>query len=141
MKAVGPALLAAMLIGCSATPTSPTTSSHSIAAPSSQDAKPDPSERTMKVTLHFFYPLGGQRVEGMPVTVTGVPDGPSAVPLVTSKQGSVNIEVPRSTERIAWEVFANAGGFCPASGALVLPYGVKGNFFAIDIRLDCVSAP
>ena len=140
MKAVGLALFAALAIGCSASPTSPTTSTDSLAALSSQDAKPSRGQGTMKVTLYFYYPLGGRRLEGMPVTVSGVPDGPSE-PLVTGKQSAVTIDVPRDTEKVAWEVFPNAGGFCPASGELVLPYGVRGNWFQIDIRSDCVFAP
>lgn len=140
MKAVGLALFAATAIGCSATPTSPTTSPDSIAVLTAQDARSSHGPGTMKVTLYFYSPPGGQSLEGMPVTLSGVPDGPS-VPLAAGKRGSVTIDVPRNTEEIAWQVFPNAGGFCPASGELVLPYGVRDNWFPIDIRPDCVFAP
>jgi len=138
MKTVGFALLAAMAVGCSASPTSPTTSPELIATMSSQDAKHG-HVQTMKVTLYFYYPPGGSRLEGLPVTVAGIPDGPSSVSLITDKQGSVTANLPRTTERVGWEILPNADGVCPASGELVLPYGVKGNWFAVDIRSDCVA--
>lgn len=137
MKFVGFALIAALAIGCGVSPTSPTASAGSIATMSSEDAKAGHGQTT-KVTLYFYYPLGGKRLEGLPVTLTGIPDGPT-VTAVTDRQSSVTISVPRNTTGVAWQVFANSGGFCPASGELTLPFGVRGNWFPIDIRPDCVA--
>ena len=54
MKALGLALIAALAIGCSATPTSPSLDSGNAAVLTEQDHKPNPASTTHTITLYFL---------------------------------------------------------------------------------------
>ncbi len=123
-----------LLAGCSPSPLSPTSAATATVTDLSQDAKPDHSAGTLKVTIYFYSDdigLGGNvHVIGVPVALTSVPAS-VAVTTTTNRQATVSIDVPKSTTAVTWAILPNSLGYCVASGTLNLPYLVRDNWFLV----------
>lgn len=137
MKALGLALIAALAIGCTASPTSPSaatapTTSTIVA----QDAKPDHDPGTLKVTFYFYGPQFGRNVLfNMPVHVWS-----QTVPetlLYTTRRHEVAFDVPKTDTWAAFRIDSDHWpGVCPAQGVVQLPYSVGENWIRVD---KCVA--
>jgi hypothetical protein len=140
MKALGLALIAALAIGCSSTPTSPTTSLAPGQTVATQDVRPGHLPGTLKVTIYVYSDdvEMGSHLVGMPVTLASVPAGASYTG-VTGRQGAISIDVPKASTAVTWTIEPNSTGFCVNSGTLLIPYGVRDNWFAAHLHPDCVS--
>jgi hypothetical protein len=122
MKALGLALMAALVIGCSATPTSPSLDSGSASVLIEQDHKPNPTNTTHTISL-FFMVNGlavGRRPVGMPVDVWSA----SMVrqTLIVSPRGSVTFVVPARDTWFMFEVHT-WNGVCGEVETINLPGG------------------
>lgn len=122
MKGLGLALIAALAIGCSSTPTSPTMDSGSAAVLLEQDHKPNPPSTTHAITLYFMANglETGRRPVGLPVDVWS-----ASVPkqtLVVNQRGSVSFVLPAQD---LWFTFAvpNWNGICAETETISLPGG------------------
>ena len=126
MKALGLALIAALAIGCSSTPTSPTTSLESTSTLAVQDHKPGPIGTTHTITL-LFSANGldtGRRPTGLPVDVwSGPASPPTKQTLIVNSRGSVTFVVPMAD---TWFGFAvpNWRGVCAETETINLPGGL-----------------
>ena len=145
MRALGFALAAALAIGCSSTPTAPTSSFEPVAAAVSQDVKPDHTAGTLKVTIYFYapdLPYGGSvHLTGAPVVVWFGSETPVA--LLTNRQGSIGIDVPRSgVDRVYYRIDPQnydvkgwSGCIHAPASYIPVPYGTRENW--VLVRTDC----
>ena len=122
MRALGLALIAALAIGCSSTPTSPSLDSGSAAVLTEQDHKPNPGSTTHTISL-FFLVNGlqvGRRPVGMPVDVWSATMPKQT--LTVSSRGSVTFVLPAQDTSFTFEVF-NWNGVCGEVETINLPGG------------------
>lgn len=122
MKALGLALIAALAIGCSATPTSPSLESGTAAVLTEQDHKPNPSVTTHTITLYFLVnglPVG-RRPVGMPVDVWSASVAKQT--LIVNSRGSVTFVLPAQDTAFTFEVH-NWNGVCGEIETINLPGG------------------
>lgn len=133
MKALGLALIAVVAIGCSSTPTAPSSTAAQVATLAEQDARHPHQPGTQQVPVYFFSDDighgGNVHVTGLQVTLTGQPSGES-VTAPTGKQGSVTIDVPRSDTRVSY-ITVEADGWCSVSGEIQLPYSMRSNWILV----------
>ncbi len=135
MKRAGLFLLVSLFAACSAAPTSPSaTATSEVLSGTSQDAKPDHTSGTVKVTIYFYSDdigYGGNvHVVNMPVALASVPAAVTAT-TTTNRQASVSIDVPKATTGVTWTVLPNRLGYCIESGTLNVPYGTRDNWFVV----------
>lgn len=122
MKALGLALIAALAIGCSATPTSPSLDSGSAAVLTEQDHKRNPASTTHTISL-FFLANGlpvGRRPVGMPVDVWS--HSMVKQTLTVNSRGSVTFVLPAEDTWFTFEVH-NWHGVCGEIETIHLPGG------------------
>jgi len=139
MKAIGLALIAALAIGCSATPTSPSLDSGNAVVLTEQDHKPNPSVTTHTITL-FFLANGlevGRRPVGMPVYVSSA-SGAQPTQYVSSR-GSVTFVLPALD---TWFTFTvpNWNGVCGETETINLPGGSRPSWnHTHNLKTGCSS--
>jgi len=149
MRALGLALTAALAMGCTSTPTAPTSSREPVTTITSQDVKPDHTPGTLKVMIYFYTPDlpygGGVHLSGVRVVASYGSENP--VTLLTSKQGSISIDVPRTgVDRITYRIdpqHYEVGGwsgciYAPAS-SITVPYSTRGNW--VLVLTGCTPDP
>ena len=122
MKALGLALIAALAIGCSASPTSPSLDTGSAAVLTEQDHKPNPGSTTHTITLFFLVNSQaiGRRPVGMPVDVWS--DSMTKQTLIVNSRGSVTFVLPALDTSFTFQVF-NWNGVCGETETINLPGG------------------
>ncbi len=122
MKAIGLALIAALAIGCSATPTSPSLDTGTAAVLTEQDHKPNPASTTHTITLYFLVNglQVGRRPVGMPVVVWSASTAEQT--LIVSARGSVTFVLPAQDTSFTFEV-ANWNSVCGETETINLPGG------------------
>lgn len=122
MKALGLALIAALAIGCSATPTSPSLDSGNAAVLTEQDHKPNPASTTHTITLYFLVNglHAGRRPVGMPVDVWSASMVKQT--LTVSPRGSVTFVLPAQDSWFTFQV-PNWNGVCGETETINLPGG------------------
>lgn len=122
MKSLGLALMAALAIGCSASPTSPTMDAGSAAVLTEQDHKPNPTVQTHTITMYFMANglAVGRRPVGMPVEVWSA--RVAVQTLVVNNRGSVTFTLPAAD---TWFTFSvpNWNGVCAETETINLPGG------------------
>ena len=136
MKALGLALVAALAIGCSSTPTSPS-SSEPAAMLTAQDVKPiDHIPGTQSVTIIFFpreLAHGYDHVVGLPVHLTGLTSGWQYL-RYTGKQGTVSADFPKNETSIHVES-ETMSPWCGEVRDISLPFSMNEN--RITIHTGC----
>ncbi len=135
MRTLVLALLSAAALSCSNTLTAPSSTADGASTPADQALRRDHSPGTRRATLYFYTDDPGPgSVEGLPVSLTGMPSGTSAVN-ATERRGFVTIDVPRTDTRLEYSIGANPLGVCPLAGSVPLPYGVRENW--IFVHAEC----
>ena len=93
MKALGLVLIAALAIGCSSTPTSPSISAGTALVAADQDQKPNPGSDTHTIELYFLaHGADSRRPIGMPVSVRSA--SVDWQDLIVGGSGFVTIVIP-----------------------------------------------
>jgi hypothetical protein len=142
MKGLGLTLIAALAVGCSSSPTSPSAVGEATSVIALDVQPGDHAPGTTKVTVYFYSGDlghgGSVHVTGMPVRLASEP-GPATYTGTTGKQGSISIDVSKTSTAVLWTVLPNALGFCVATGTLNLPYSVRANWFPVHREPSCVA--
>ena len=141
MKALGLTLIAALAIGCSSTPTSPTSSYDTTTVPAVQDVKPVVHVPGTQVVSIYFnarqLPLVGHyHLTGLPVHLAGVPPvAPWIYLMETGKQGTVSADFPKNYTQIrVWtDAWVDGEGRCwgAVEQYVPLPYVPRQNWINI----------
>lgn len=122
MRTLGLALIAALAMGCSAAPTSPSLAPDTAAVLAEQDLKPNPGSTTHTITL-FFLANGlevGRRPVGMPVDVWSATLARQT--LIVSSNGSVTFVLQPGDRWFTFEV-PTWNGICGETETIHIPGG------------------
>ena len=136
MRPIALAMLAALAIGCSTSPTAPSTTSTDVSLLATQDVKPDHTAGTQKVVIYFYgMDFGRNVLVNLPVDVWSTSLTERTV--YTTKQHSISVDVPKIDSWLAYRIDADHWpDVCPAEGVLNLPYDVGANWVMLS---KCVA--
>jgi len=130
MRFIACAAIAILAMGCSSSPTAPSSAAAASSAPVDQATKPsDHVAGWRSVTLFFDghglpldghkHQVGYEHLVGLPVHLKGSPSG-TDYRLATGRQATVSADFPRSDDLVSVD-WANWEGWCGGSALVHVP--------------------